>query len=107
MGSTKKQQYSLRQLNQAKTAKAIGHPARIAILEYLAENGFGNNMNFMLVTELSDATVCQHLKELIIAGLISERFLENQHYYFLSKETLEMVKSLENIITLEKYLANH
>jgi ArsR family transcriptional regulator len=101
MGSTKKEQYATKLLIQAKTAKAIGHPARITILEYLAEHGYGNNLHFMLATELSDGTICQHLKELLHAGLIEERFSENLHFYFLCPKALERVKSLENILTLE------
>ena len=98
MGATKKQQYSNRQLAYARTAKAIGHPARIAIIEHLAEEGTTNNSACMSVTQLSDATVCQHLNELLGAGLINETFLGNRHVYYLTPEARTHVIRLKQVI---------
>lgn len=62
--------YTEEQIEIAQFAKALGHPARIAILTFLAKQDtcyFGD-----IHTELSiaKATVSQHLKELKKVGLI-------------------------------------
>ena len=98
MGSTKKEQYSLTQLRYASIAKAIGHPARVAIIRHLAEMGMSNNYSFMAVTQLAEATVCQHLKELLGAGLIGETFLGNTHCYFLTPEATDDIALLKSVV---------
>lgn len=63
-------EYTERQEQLARIAKAMGHPARIAILQFLAER---NTCYFGDIHEelpIAKATVSQHLKELKDAGLI-------------------------------------
>ena len=70
MGTTKKEEFSGRQNRIAGMAKALAHPARIAILEFLAKQNAcmcGDIVNHL---PLSQATVSQHLAELKRAGLI-------------------------------------
>lgn len=70
MGVTKKEIYTPLQNQLANLARVLGHPARIAILEYLmtAKDCIGND----LVEEigLAQPTISQHLKELKMVGLI-------------------------------------
>ncbi len=54
----------------AALAKAIAHPARVAILKTLAERGACVCGQVVEVLPLAQATVSQHLKELKEAGLI-------------------------------------
>lgn len=63
-------EYTIRQEQLARFAKAMGHPARIAILDFLAkqESCFFGDIHEVL--PISKATVSQHLKELKDAGLI-------------------------------------
>ncbi|MCS7075015.1 MAG: metalloregulator ArsR/SmtB family transcription factor [Bacteroidia bacterium] len=70
MGSTKTEHFSEEQLRFAKYAKALAHPARIAILSLLLKKQ--NCICGDIVDELplSQSTVSQHLKELKEAGLI-------------------------------------
>lgn len=74
MGSTKSALFTAEQNKIAELAKAIGHPARIAILQILMQRGC---VCGELVEELplSQSTVSQHLKALkqaeIIKGEIS------------------------------------
>lgn len=59
-----------RDIELARVAKALGHPARVAILRYLAACGdcmCGDIVNHL---PLAQATVSQHLKVLKEAGLI-------------------------------------
>ena len=62
--------YSIRQEQLARFAKAMGHPARIAILQLLAKQQtcYFGDINEEL--PIAKATVSQHLKELKDAGLI-------------------------------------
>ena len=98
MGSTKKHQYSPQQLSFASTAKALGHPARIAIIQHLARLGMSNNYTCMIVTQLSLATVCQHLAVLQQAGIIDETFVHDQHYYFLTDSSTASIIKLKRVI---------
>jgi DNA-binding transcriptional ArsR family regulator len=94
MGASKIHQYSLKQRSFAKTAKAIGHPARVAIVQYLAEYGLGTNIDFMRVTNLADATVSQHVAELNDAGIIIGHFIHKQHHYHLTSRAEKAVADL-------------
>jgi ArsR family transcriptional regulator len=51
-------------------AKALAHPARVAILRILAERGTCICGQVVEVLPLAQATVSQHLKELKEAGLV-------------------------------------
>lgn len=54
----------------AEMAKALGHPARIAILKELARRNSCVCGEIVEVLPLAQSTVSQHLKELKEAGLI-------------------------------------
>ncbi len=62
--------YTPQQENIARFMKALAHPARIAILQFLAkqESCFFGSIHEVL--PIAKATVSQHLKELRDAGLI-------------------------------------
>ncbi len=70
MGVSKSSQFSQAETEAATFAKALAHPARIAILRFLLENGQCICGDIVEVLPLSQSTVSQHLKELKQAGLI-------------------------------------
>lgn len=70
MGLTKTQEFSKTQNDLAAIAKALGHPARIAILQYLARTQSCICGEIVQELPLSQSTVSQHLKELKQVGLI-------------------------------------
>ncbi len=70
MGLSKTEEYTKTQNEIAALAKALGHPARIAILQYLAEKKSCVCGEIVNELPLSQSTVSQHLKELKQAGLI-------------------------------------
>lgn len=70
MGTTKSYQFSTQENKLAKYAKALGHPARIAILKLLAQKATCICGDIVDELPLSQSTVSQHLKELKEAGLI-------------------------------------
>lgn len=70
MGTTKSDLFTKKQNDLANMAKAIGHPARIAILQYLVKANACICGDLTEELGLAQATVSQHLKELKKAGLI-------------------------------------
>ena len=70
MGTTKAEEFSVRDNRIAAYAKALAHPARIAILKLLIQRNTCICGDIVDVLPLSQSTVSQHLKELKSAGLI-------------------------------------
>ena len=70
MGLTKTDNFNTSQNRTAVLMKALGHPARIAILEFLIKKNTCICNDIVEELPLSQATVSQHLKELKEAGLI-------------------------------------
>jgi len=70
MGKTKSELFTEQQNLLANMAKALGHPARIAILEQLVKNGACACGDLVDELPLSQATVSQHLKAMKEAGII-------------------------------------
>lgn len=70
MGITKTEEFTVRDNRIARYAKALAHPARVAILRLLAERQSCMCGDIVEVLPISQSTVSQHLKELKNAGLI-------------------------------------
>lgn len=70
MGATKSYEFSVKENRLAKYAKALAHPARIAIVKLLASKQTCQCGDIVEELPLSQSTVSQHLKELKEAGLI-------------------------------------
>lgn len=70
MGLTKTEDFTKVQNDTAALAKALGHPARIAILQHLAKMKACMCGDIVEELPLSQSTVSQHLKELKKVGLI-------------------------------------
>lgn len=67
----KKDEFTQKEQGLAAFAKALSHPARIAILKALAQKNECLCGELVDVLPLAQSTVSQHLKELKNAGLIS------------------------------------
>ena len=70
MGITKTENFNKVQNRIAELAKAIGHPARIAILEVLIKRNACICNDIAEELPLSQSTISQHLKALKEVGLI-------------------------------------
>lgn len=70
MAAHKKDEFSLKENELAAFAKALSHPARIAILKTIAAHNTCICGEIVEVLPLAQSTVSQHLKELLNAGLI-------------------------------------
>lgn len=90
----KEKQYTVEQEQIARFAKAMGHPARMAILSFLAkqESCFFGDIHEEL--PIAKATVSQHLKELKDAGLIQGEIETPKVRYCINKENWELARKL-------------
>lgn len=74
--------------------KALGHPARLAILKYLAEARVCISGDISNELPLSRTTVNQHLKELKDLGLIVGEIEGVKVNYCLNAKKLELVRNI-------------
>ena len=70
MGVTKTNLFTAEQNQLAKVAKALAHPARVAILQYLLKTNTCINGDLVQELGLAQATISQHLRELKEIGII-------------------------------------
>ena len=70
MGITKTDLFDVSQNELAVAAKALAHPARIAIIQHLLKANACINSDLVNELGLAQATVSQHLRELKDAGII-------------------------------------
>lgn len=86
--------YSEEQERMARFAKAMGHPARMAILQFLArqESCFFGDIHEEL--PIAKATVSQHLKELKDAGLIQGEIEAPKVKYCINRENWEIARRM-------------
>lgn len=92
MGITKTEGFTAAQNELAILAKAIGHPARIAIIEYLLKTDSCICGDIVNELPLAQPTVSQHLKELKNAGLIKGNIEGTSICYCLNVEGFNKLK---------------
>ena len=87
-------EYNINQEQLARFAKAMRHPARIAILQFLAkqENCYFGDIHEEL--PIAKATVSQHLKELKDAGLIQGEVETPKVKYCINHENWRLARVL-------------
>lgn len=78
----------------ARLAKAMGHPTRIAILEFLSQRDECFFGEIHEVLPVSKPTVSQHLSELKDAGLIQGTIQPPKVRYCLNRETCKEAQAL-------------
>ncbi len=100
MGISKSAHFNEQQNSLANIAKALGHPARLAIVEFLLQQKECVCGDIVSELPLAQATVSQHLKELKSAGIIKGNIEGNSICYCLNEETIaEFISFLSNITT--------
>ncbi len=87
MAVNKKSEFGESEKIIADFAKALGHPARVAILKELARRKTCVCGEIVEVLPLAQSTVSQHLKELSTAGLISGTVDGAKSCYCINWET--------------------
>jgi ArsR family transcriptional regulator, arsenate/arsenite/antimonite-responsive transcriptional repressor len=84
MGATKTEHFTDSQNELAVFAKALGHPARVAIIEFLLKTDKCICGDIVNELPLSQPTVSQHLRELKDAGLIQGNIEGNAICYCIN-----------------------
>ena len=102
MGITKTEHFTTTQNELAVLAKAMGHPARIAIIEYLLKTESCICGDIVNELPLAQPTVSQHLKELKNAGLIKGNIEGTAICYCLSEKGFNKLKGFFE--TINSYL---
>lgn len=93
MGATKTEHFTDKQNQIASIAKALGHPARIAIIEYLMKVDACICGDIVSELPLAQPTVSQHLKELKNAGIIKGNITGNAICYCIDEKTIEILNT--------------
>lgn len=78
----------------ARFAKALGHPTRVAIMEFLLSQESCYFGDIHEVFPNAKATISQHLKELKSAGLIQGEIEAPKVKYCINKESWEVAKQV-------------
>ena len=98
MGLTRTDLFTEKQNEMASMAKAIGHPARIAIIEFLIESNTCINSDLVEELGLAQATISQHLKELKAVGIIKGTIEGTSMCYCIDQANWQKIK--QNFETL-------
>ncbi|MES2616755.1 MAG: metalloregulator ArsR/SmtB family transcription factor [Bacteroidota bacterium] len=88
MGATKTDNFTNRQNSIATLIKALGHPARVAIMEYLMKVDTCICGDIVNEINLAQPTISQHLKELKNAGLIKGSVEGNAICYCIDEKAI-------------------
>ncbi|WP_109831325.1 ArsR/SmtB family transcription factor [Reichenbachiella versicolor] len=94
MGLTKSEIFTEKQNQIAMMAKALGHPARIAIIQHLIEANACICGEIVGELGLAQATVSQHLKELKTAGFIKGTIEGTSVSYCINTENWNKIKEI-------------
>ena len=104
MGATKTENFTEKQNQIAALTKALGHPARIAIIEFLLKARDCICGDIVNELPLAQATVSQHLRELKNAGLIKGKVEGNAICYCVDEKVLNKLQNYfaQMAVKLEK-----
>lgn len=94
MGVTQVHLFTEEQNKMAQLAKAIAHPARIAILEHMIKTKSCINGDLVLEIGLAQATISQHLRELKEAGIIQGTIEGNRVNYCIHPENWNEIRTI-------------
>jgi len=93
MGVSKTENFSKRQNEMAALLKALAHPARIAIVEYLLSVDTCICGDIVDHLPLAQPTVSQHLKELKAAGIIKGNVEGTSICYCIEEKALAKIQT--------------
>ncbi|MEY4603834.1 MAG: hypothetical protein RIT43_1126 [Bacteroidota bacterium] len=94
MGITKTTGFTQVQNKNALLFKALGHPARIAIIDHILSVKTCICSDLVDILPLSQATISQHLRELKEAGIIQGTIEGNSICYCLNTELMLEIKQI-------------
>ena len=91
MGASKTDSFTEKQNQIAGIAKAMGHPARVAIIEHLLKVNACICSDIVSELPLAQPTISQHLKELKTAGLIKGSIEGNSICYCIDPQNFKIL----------------
>ncbi|MCE2712834.1 MAG: metalloregulator ArsR/SmtB family transcription factor [Cryomorphaceae bacterium] len=94
MGLTKAQSFTAEHNQKALFFKALGHPARIAIIEHILSVDTCICNDLVGILPLSQATISQHLRELKESQLIQGTVEGNAVCYCINPKVLNEIKKI-------------
>lgn len=94
MAYSKAEHFEEKDIALARFAKALGHPARVAIIRLLSKQEACYCGDLVNELPIAQATVSQHLKELKDAGLIEGEITPPKVRYCINKENYELARIL-------------
>jgi DNA-binding transcriptional ArsR family regulator len=101
MGATKTDHFTDKQNAIATLAKALGHPARVAIIDYLLKVDTCICGDIVNELPLAQPTVSQHLKELKNSGLIKGEIEGNSVCYCIDEKVLQKLQAYFDNVSLK------
>jgi ArsR family transcriptional regulator, arsenate/arsenite/antimonite-responsive transcriptional repressor len=102
MGASKTEHFTEEQNTIATLAKALGHPARVAIIDYLLRVDTCICGDIVNELPLAQPTVSQHLKELKNAGIIKGSIEGTSICYCIDDQALEYLQGYFTKILTKK-----
>ena len=100
MPRTKANLFKEKDLQISRIAKALSHPARVAILRELARRHECICGHIVESIPLAQSTVSQHLKELRKAGLITGEIGGKRSCYCINSQAIQ-----ESVLAVQSFLA--
>lgn len=91
---SEKKEYTAMQEQLARFAKALGHPARIAVMQFLSRRDTCYFGDIHEELPIAKATVSQHLKELKDAGLIQGEVEAPKVKYCINRENWKLASEM-------------
>ena len=99
---TKEMDYSDEHIKLARFAKALGHPARVKIMEILANQSCCYSGDIFEELPIARSTLSQHLKELKDSGLIQGEIKPPKIKYCVNTENWSSAKKLIEKFFIER-----
>jgi DNA-binding transcriptional ArsR family regulator len=100
MGTTRTEIFTAKQNKLAQILKALAHPARIAIIQYLVKSEICICGDLVEKLGLAQATISQHLKELKKIGVIKGCTEGTRISYCINRKMWQQVKKELDIFLL-------
>jgi DNA-binding transcriptional ArsR family regulator len=99
MGSSKSTQFTEKENRKAELFKALGHPARIAIIEYLIDKSDCVCGDLVAVLPLSQSTISQHLSALKNVGIIKGEIEGSKTCYCIDNNVWLELTEINKVLT--------
>lgn len=98
MGHTKTDTYTSTHMQLVGLLKALGHPARLAIVKHLAQQPGCQCGELVAALPLSQSTVSQHLAELKAAGILQGEVSGPRICYCLDPDALQLLQGFLQVV---------